>query len=83
MNDNFKKLALLIAGIASSVGSYAISGAGIAAATLGSAAAVTILGVGVHKARHRDDRKNKEKRERKEKKKSEIKDKQTNKKESS
>lgn len=59
MKDNFKKFIILFAGIASPIGAYAISGAGIAAATLGSAAAVTILGVGIHNSRHKDDPKNK------------------------
>lgn len=81
MKDSFKKLVILIAGIASSIGTYAISGAGIAAATLGSAAAVTILGVGISKRKHKNGSKDQEKKERKEKKQIKQKHKKTDKKE--
>lgn len=44
-NKNLKKVVLVITSAASSIGSYMFSGAGIAAATLGSLSAVTVFAV--------------------------------------
>lgn len=73
MKNDIKKFILFITTVLSPIGSYAISGGGIAAATLGSAAAVTMVGVGVHKARHRHDQSHQQKKAEKEEKKLEKK----------
>ncbi len=56
MKNSFKKAVLLCAALMTSLGSYAISTGGAVAAGLGAAAAVTLIGVGVHKHRkhHRE-----------------------------
>jgi hypothetical protein len=51
MKTNFKKAVLLCTAMATSIGSYAISTGGAVAAGLGAAAAVSLIGVGVHKHR--------------------------------
>lgn len=45
MKNNFKKIVLTFSAITSSIGSYMFSGAGIAAATLGSLTAATVFAV--------------------------------------
>lgn len=51
MKTNFKKAVMLCTAMATSIGSYAISTGGAVAAGLGAAAAVSLIGVGVHKHR--------------------------------
>jgi predicted RNase H-like nuclease (RuvC/YqgF family) len=50
MNNSFKKIVLVITSAASSIGTYMFSGAGAAAATLGSLTAVTVFAVEKKKA---------------------------------
>src|ERR1700733_6995578 len=49
MKNKMKKAVLLLSAVVSSIGSYAISTGGAVAAGLGTAAAVTLVGVGAHK----------------------------------
>jgi len=57
MKNSLKKVTLLCAALATSMSSFAISTGGAVAAGLGAAAAVTLLGVGIHKSRkHKDEK---------------------------
>jgi hypothetical protein len=80
MKDSFKKVALLVVGLMSGIQSFALSGGAIAGITLGTAAAVTLVGVGIHKHREkkRDRNRNSDTNSRKEmgKKKSSYEDKE-------
>lgn len=53
MMNRFKKLMLLCAGLMTSISTFAISTAGAWMAGIGGAAAVTMLAVGIHKAKQR------------------------------
>lgn len=53
MMNRFKKLALLCVGLLTSISTFAISTAGAWMAGIGGAAAVTLLAVGIHKAKQR------------------------------
>jgi uncharacterized protein HemX len=53
MKNKFKKVVLLCAGLMTSISSFAISTGAAVAAGLGAAAAVTLIGVGIHKGNKR------------------------------
>lgn len=63
--NNFKKITLVVVSAVSSIGSYMWSGAGIAAATLGSLTAVTVFAVEKKKT-SKHDKKTTEKMDKKE-----------------